>query len=230
MGFYASQEEAIELYTKYVEKYDLVCGHDGAKTWTYVENDKDDTDALFESAVCAICGANTTMRKAKFVAHTDFVYINGTVSSWNGNGVAEAPATYNIAEGTVISSSVGMGAWGGASNRIIGAAYYRILDENGNVVADWTKLKDINSYSNDAVNDHLYKNYTVPYGFTANNAVYIGTLQVDFTTLDVKSFSATENLVLEYALTLKEQPEGLNDKYFYCFKIANIDLDPALAQ
>ena len=230
MGFYASQGEAIEFYTKYVEKYDLVCGHDGAKTWTYVENDKDDTDALFESAVCAICGANTTMRKAKFIAHTDFVWINGTDSSWGGNGVAEAPATYNIAEGTVISSSVGMGAWGGASNQIIGAAYYRILDENGNVVADWTKLKDINSYSNDAVNDHLYKNYTVPYGFTENNAVYIGTLKVDFTTLDVKSFSATENLVVEYALTLKEQPEGLNDKYFYCFKIANIDLDPALAQ
>ena len=150
VGFYADKAEAMAVYTKYIETYNLVCGHDSFE-WTYISDDDESTYMPNQRKDCLTCGEkNLVTRVAPYSFNIEGISGCFTAKPYGQTtnkmveykaGCRDYPTDGYITLGS--NRSITVKGWGGVSGCKIGAIKYQVVDATtGEVLKAWSAVSE----------------------------------------------------------------------------------------
>ena len=238
IGTFDTEEQAAEVLSAYYQNYfnggAQICKHTSVENVSYVSDNDENTVLALEKFDCLVCGQKDLIRHAAFGAALETVDADAHISSslallkvencvagvWTVGGRAYPAAGYVTpsAEGTVTANGwVGVNGdlLGGTDKEALGAAYM-IVDEEGNVLQDWTEVSANFAGEQAPITDSvkLMGHGIAPVGRRFK------------ITADVSSFAGqTVNVI--YAVIPVDIPEGSNDKYVPIIEIHGVQVPSA---
>ena len=225
-----TEAQAAEVLSSYYMSYfnggAQICKHASVINVAFYDDGDENTVYALEKFDCLVCRQNGLIRRAGFAAALETITANTNISAstalmkvenmeigvWTVGGISYPSVGYVTpdAEGKVTANG-----WVGVNGDSTQAAYM-VLDENGDVLLDWTtidgKFKGEQSPITNAI---------LSYGHGINPVGRRFAMSADVSAFAGKTVSVV------YAVIPNNIPEGCNDKYVPIFEIKGIKVPAA---